>query len=474
MKRIGQYVEEEERERVLPSELWPQILSYLFVSKRYQYTTVCKEWGLQAGLIDQSILVLKYRVANEYTSMQTSRMAYMLNMTYLDTDLTDDVNQQLARHTHHLNVLALETCRGTVPIECGSNIAKLTNLTVLDLCETAVIGQKDLECLTSLTVLNAYKYTQIEDTSLLLLTGLRVLGINNRRIREEALSVLTNLETLVINNNPWATGTTLHCLPKLKHLTFISGQTHLPSISLDRLSALESLTLKTPPYVATQFAHLTSLLSLSLQAANLMESQIFESFMKLTRLVVKDSYHIQFSRVTFGNHLSLLTNLRVLKLDDHTGSICTDETLICLTNLRTLRISSNEHITHYSLAKLTNLYKLELISQDTFNALSGDTLPYSIRKLNLRNCAEFSLLLSALNRLTALETLTLDTVNIACLLSTDEWYRLPVFKSLKTLWCTPIGCRNYKVEIASIKQRIRPHLPLLHILSISHSKVYLY
>jgi hypothetical protein len=182
---------------VFPSELWPPILSYLSIVQRYQWLTVCKEWGEAYGLIDQSVTTLRYRYEGPLgalRSLQPSRLAGMLNIQSLDATLTGEISKQLAAHSMHLKVLRLANY-GRLPSEntvyCGDSISKLTNLTSLDLARTAQLSMSDLIGLTSLTRLSLHKDARLGDSGLRAFTRLKSLSLNCSQVSDQGLIVLT-------------------------------------------------------------------------------------------------------------------------------------------------------------------------------------------------------------------------------------------------------------------------------------------
>ena len=481
MKRVRSRQQEEELQLcpVFPPELWPPIFSYLSVVQRYQWLTVCKQWGQPYGLVDQSITVIRYHYEGAQSfiqSLQPNRLACMLNLSVLDATLTEEISNQLGAHSMHLKVLHLSsycTENGDENIGCGDGISKLTNLTTLDLARTAQLSMSNLTGLTSLTHLGVYKNSGLQDEGLGAFTRLTSLFLQRTEVSDEALTLLTNLETLILCDNDNISGTTLCALPKLRNLFVTSHYKLIPEEVFRSLNKLDALTVKISIFTCRMITHLTSLRSLSIQAANIRESQTFASFLNLTRLVIKDNYQARPARGAFGNGLSVLTNLRVLKLNDHSvGGVCTDDVLSCLSNLTTLCIYANNCITRSSLSTLTNLTKLKLPHDRHLTRLDTECLPLSLTTLDLSNCNHTSPFRGMTENLQNLRVLILDTVSISCLLGTENWESSPLFKSLQLLRVTPIGRHHYSVDCSSIRRRLHQHFTLLNVAPINKLKYY--
>ncbi len=367
------------KEEVLPDlseEIWLDLFSYIPDKERIGLSLVCKGW---------------FFINNKWPSLRI-KDASLSEVTFLDiiNRFTSVRSLEFNRTSipgvsEHLSLMAnLEKLIIGCDQITDASISSLVNLTYLEvntpyvynITNSSVSQFKKLKCL-------KLSSSSIDDTALRELTNLQVLRASEV-VTNESISVLTNLQELVLYDNKNVTDDSVKLLTNLTTLD-ISGNFILTDDSVSQLTKLEQLSLvwykhrhaQTSPQITdTGLIQLKNLTYLDL-TRNKIITHI--SLRELTNLI---GLRLFLNNGITDESLSCLVNLQDLDLgffsDEESNSMITDKSIGQLTNLRTLGMSGNPPITDESVSALTNLTAL------TLNAVDGVT-DRSLRKLtNLR------------------------------------------------------------------------------------------
>jgi hypothetical protein len=393
---------------LLPREIWPNILCHLTMWQRYQFRTVCSEWGKHRGLIDQSVTQLVRR------NIEPLTFSRMCNLTHLDTAYTSYVSTAITEE--RLKHLSSADFRGHGTIHCDFGaLSKLCNLTSLSIsgCVAEFVDSLcRMSLLRTLELNSSYGEKAVGCCEgLRVLSGLTSLRLSDICMTDEDLLSFKELRHLELFDSTHITPNCVSKLTALESLTLLA-QALWKDGMLRPLTRLTALDLSYNDNVQDKhISHLTSLFSLNVSDALMLSSNVLHHFPHLTRLILcEEAGDSSGGMDDDGIALNLreLTNLRELQYDADVHFMISDDTLCCLTNLERLHIHNNkDRVTLDSLSLLVNLTDLELSSTD-LSQLCLSLLPISLRKLSLRSCTYWATKVpKLLARLTRLTDLTL-------------------------------------------------------------------
>ena len=304
-----------------------------------------------------------------------SREAAKIETAGADPDSQRIVDEAIARRLRkHLNQLTAGDCEKIRNLDIFSSVltdaaplAKLTNLTGLNLSGTQVSDAAPLAKLTNLTGLNL-SGTQVSDAApLAKLTTLTGLNLSGTQVSDAApLAELTNLTGLNLSGTQVSDAAPLAKLTNLTGLN-LSGTQVSDATPLAKLTNLTGLNLSgTQVSDAAQFEKLTNLTELYLSGTRVNDAAPLAKLTNLAWLVLSGT---PISDVT---PLEKLTNLTWLDLS---GTPISDVSpLAKLTNLTWLDLSGTQVSDAAPLAKLTNLTGLDLSGMQVSDAAQFEKL----------------------------------------------------------------------------------------------------
>ena len=226
------------------------------------------------------------------------------------------------------------------------------------------------------------------------LTSLRMHYINNNVLIDN----LVNLSTLELD---WCFSHIYKQITHFKNLTELS--TDRPIHINNNLSTLTSLNVQSDISIDTNLSPLSNLTSLKIDIMNLPIIDLSQNMQFLTNI---RTLYIDNHRAFFDSFINAFTNLRSLKI--MTCDTISDNTITNLTNLINFKIqksyNNNEEqptITNNTMLQLSNLRTLKIDSPISVTILNNLT---QLTKLSIRNCYKHA---AEINTLTNLKILTI-------------------------------------------------------------------
>jgi len=331
-----------------------------------------------------------------------------------------------------------------------SDIAKLTDLTYLNLNNKYKITSEGLILLAKLTNLktlelsknlNVFGNTNLTDFNFHIinsfLTNLTSLKFNSIQVLDiNSISNLRKIETLnvynMIINNPEPPESFLN----LKSLKIRNPENYFLDI-LGRLTNLTSLELSWKGHIEN-YNFIINLTNLEILDMTRTETNDINYLTHLTQL--KDLTLSSINNINDSTPLLFLTNLEKFAI----GYLNTSNDLRYLTNLKDLDINSSKNIKSYDLSFLTKLEKLSLIESEIDNLLGFETL---------RNLTDLNLSVSVIHDTNSIENLTnLKILNLSDT-NFDKMDILVELTNLESLEINdPLQHINILIKIPSLKK----------------------
>ena len=256
-------------------------------------------------------------------------------------------------------------------------VARLTNLTILNLCFNKIVELRGLSNLTNLKKLYISDNKIVELKGLGNLTSLTHLEISDNKIAElKGLSKLTNLSILSISSNRIAE---LKGLDRLSNLT----EFYIRSNQISELKGLDNLiNLSLFSIGSNQISELKgldnlyNLTNLYIDDNDISELKGLGNLISLTHLDISDN------KIAELKGLSKLTNLSILSI--RSNKITELKGLDNLINLNELYISNNQIAELKGLDNLSSLFQFD-ISNNQIAELKGFDKLNKLTQLEIRN-----------------------------------------------------------------------------------------
>lgn len=367
-------------------DVWICILQYVCLKERYRYSSVCRLWAKQGGLIDQSVSFV------DYTDRDAHQMVLSRRLPQLEKCIFSLCIEPHTIQNHARTLKDLELWRVPLPVHYKSSRFHENTQQFISMCVDT------LKQLTSLTRLVMNDETLCDDV-LKHMSNLQHLTIYDTCVTDVGISYLSKLRTLSIRTQPLITGASLCCLPHLRELR-IKRKGEILGTDIARLTNLEVLHFNQNTFSNNDITSLTRLHSLSIWF-NVHTGLTTDSLLSLTHLT-----RLSVCRGTIPvSTCVLFTNLRNLKCG--AAFDINDDVILALTRLESLKIVCTDFLTSPSIGRLSHLTKLVFLVDTQLRAIQDiDCLPTTLRSLDLGKCFyDSNTLLSIPLRLTNLTKL---------------------------------------------------------------------
>lgn len=283
--------------------------------------------------------IIGYRCSASLTDYSFSKLSNLTTLSLNYRFFSDTGISHLTR----LSELVL----GEYASITNNGVKHLVNLTKLDLISNSVISDDAFQSLSNLTELSLGPISRISNNAAKFLRNLRILNLSYcNLIGKEFLKELTNLTTLKMDFNSINQSVDDEVISKLTSLTSLEIGDGCNSIknSLSKLTNLTHLYVR-GDYILTDtvLSHLTNLVDFSVSGDLGHISEV--SLSCLTRLNNLKLFSFRSRCQTISdNSISRLIRLENLQLFG--TDLITAETILSLTNLKSLRVSK-KNIDHY-------------------------------------------------------------------------------------------------------------------------------
>jgi hypothetical protein len=398
MKRCSSTEKEEGGRIVWPFELLINILSYLSLTQRIQYSTVCKEWACEKNIYP--CIERLYDSESEY--IEASLMQKCNNLTSLKLVYSSQPTDRIVSKMTRLSFLILDM----VPNISPASLQGMKMLQTLHLIGIINIIVDDLACLTGLTSLTIHRHVNasldFKETHIpmpfLPFTNLTSLSLSHTRYfpSKSLKSLRLSLRTLKLRNNESINTKSVSKLTALTELD-LSYDSYIEGEALLTLTRLKVLNLDYNDVVRSEhISHLRELESLSI----ILNHRIAPS--ALTCL--HNLQHLKLTAVSIGdnpNCFKLLTNLRSLQCSSRALENPAIQALPLLTDLN---ISGLACITPSIFQPFSRILKLHIgpFQERVFDL---SILPPSLTALSLGEAKSTSSSVRNLSTLTRLQEL---------------------------------------------------------------------